>query len=150
MIGGIDLEHLDVAKIYLFGEVQFLDLLLLAMVLDIVTGLAVAYKKENLWSRKALFGYIRKLMVLVAIILANIIDQVLHLNGVVSYGTVFFYIGVEGLSVAENLSIMGVLIPKAFAEKLKYIKSQGENLEDVYKDEFTTRGTNDNAEKDDR
>src|SRR5699024_8785840 len=112
--------------------------------------LAVAYKKENLWSRKALFGYIRKLMVLVAIILANIIDQVLHLNGVVSYGTVFFYIGVEGLSVAENLSIMGVLIPKAFAEKLKYIKSQGENLEDVYKDEFTTRGTNDNAEKDDR
>ncbi|MER2010718.1 MAG: phage holin family protein, partial [Psychrobacillus sp.] len=63
---------LDVAHLYLFGGVKFLHLLLLLMGLDIVTGIFKALKNGNLWSRKSLFGYARKILVLIVIIVANI------------------------------------------------------------------------------
>ncbi|WP_231710789.1 phage holin family protein [Gracilibacillus suaedae] len=50
-------------------------------------------------SRKLLYGYASKLLILVVIILANVVDQILGLNGVVNYATVLFYIANEGLSM---------------------------------------------------
>src|SRR5699024_3220999 len=110
-MGGFNLEHLEAARFYLFGDVKFLHLLLLLMALDVVTGVFKAIKEGNLWSRKSLFGYARKVLVLVVIVLANVIDQVLSLNGTVAYATVLFYIVNEGLSIVENLSKVGVLVP---------------------------------------
>lgn len=123
MIEGVNLEHLDAARFFLFGEVKFLHLLLLLMGLDIITGVFKAIKNENLWSRKSLFGYARKVLVLVVIILANVIDQILGLSGAVTYATVLFYIANEGLSIIENLAVVGVLVPKGIAEKLNSIES---------------------------
>ncbi|PIB40862.1 holin, partial [Pseudomonas sp. 2588-5] len=89
---------------YLFGEVKFLDLLMLLMAVDIVTGVSKAIKNQNLWSRKSLFGYARKLLIFGVIIVANVIDQILGLNGAVTYATVLFYMASEGLSIVENMS----------------------------------------------
>ena len=50
-MGGFDLEHLEVVKMYLFGEVKFLHLLGLLMAIDIITGVFKAIKNGNLWSR---------------------------------------------------------------------------------------------------
>jgi len=38
-MSGVHLEYLEVARLYLFGEVRFLHFLLLLMGLDILTGL---------------------------------------------------------------------------------------------------------------
>src|SRR5699024_2493517 len=138
MIEGVNLEHLEVIKFYLFGDVKFLHLLLLLMLLDIITGIFKAIKKQNLWSRKSLFGYSRKVLVLVVIILANVIDQILGLQGAVAYATVLFYVMNEGLSIIENLAVVGVLVPKVVAEKLESIESSGTSLSDEVKDEFTS------------
>ncbi|MCT6924116.1 phage holin family protein [Metasolibacillus sp.] len=120
---GINLEYLDVAHLYLFGGVKFIDLLLLLMTLDIVTGLFKAWKNGNLWSRKSLFGYARKLLVLIVIITANIIDQVLSLGGTLTFATVLFYVANEALSITENMAQLGVLVPQNLAEKLKVIEA---------------------------
>lgn len=125
-MGGMDLDYLEVAHLYLFGGVKFLHLLLLLMGLDILTGIFKAIKNGNLWSRKSLFGYARKLLVLIVIITANIIDQVLSLNGTLTFATVLFYIANEALSITENMAQLEVLIPKQLAEKLKVIDSQSE------------------------
>lgn len=114
---------LDVAHLYLFGGVKFLHLLLLLMGLDIVTGIFKALKNGNLWSRKSLFGYARKILVLIVIIVANIIDQVLSLGGTLTFATVLFYIANEALSITENMAELEVLVPKNLAEKLKVIES---------------------------
>lgn len=124
MIGDVNLEHLEAARFFLFGEVKFLHLLILLMALDIITGVFKAIKDQNLWSRKSLFGYARKMLVLVVIILANVIDQILGLQGAVAYATVLFYIANEGLSIIENLAKVGVLIPPNIAEKLNSIESK--------------------------
>jgi len=125
-MGGLNLEYLEVAHLYLFGGVKFLHLLLLLMGLDIITGIFKAIKNGNLWSRKSLFGYARKLLILIVIITANIIDQVLSLNGTLTFATVLFYIANEALSITENMAQLEVLIPKQLAEKLKVIESQSE------------------------
>jgi toxin secretion/phage lysis holin len=88
MYGAFNLEHLEVVRFYLFGDVKFLHLLALLMVVDIITGIAKAIKNGNLWSRKSLFGYARKLLIFGAIILANVIDQILSMNGAITYATV--------------------------------------------------------------
>lgn len=140
MLGGVSLEYLEAAHMYLFGGVKFLHLLLLLMALDILTGVVKAFKNGSLWSRKALFGYARKVMILVVIIVANVIDQVLALDGMVAYATVLFYLANEGLSIAENLAQIGVIVPDNLAEKLKHIESKSSRkFEDDIKEEFTSR-----------
>lgn len=122
-MGGIEVGFLDVAHLYLFGGVKFLHLLLLLMGLDIITGIFKAIKNGNLWSRKSLFGYARKILVLIVIIVANIIDQVLSLGGTLTFATVLFYIANEALSITENMAELEVLVPQNLAEKLKVIES---------------------------
>ncbi|MEK3909627.1 phage holin family protein [Oceanobacillus sp. FSL W7-1309] len=139
-MGGFNLEHLEAARFFLFGDVKFLHLLLLLMLLDIITGIFKAIKNENLWSRKSLFGYARKILVLVVIILANVIDQILGLQGAVTYATVLFYIANEGLSIIENLAHVGVLVPTNLAKKLKSIDNSGQTLPEEIKEEFSTKG----------
>lgn len=119
---GINLNYLEVAHLYLFGGVKFLHLLLILMGLDIVTGIFKAFKNGNLWSRKSLFGYSRKLLVLIVIITANIIDQVLSLGGTLTLATVLFYIANEALSITENMAELEVLVPQTLAQKLKVIE----------------------------
>ena len=136
---GLNLDHLEAARFFLFGDVKFLHLLLLLFALDIVTGLFKAWKNKNLWSRKSLFGYAKKILVLVVIILANVVDQVLHLDGLVSYATVIFYIANEGLSILENVAELDVLVPEKLKEKLKDADNSGDTLPQEIKNEFSTK-----------
>lgn len=140
MIEGVNLEHLEAARFFLFGDVKFLHLLILLMGLDIVTGIFKAIKNENLWSRKSLFGYARKILILVVIILANVVDQILDLQGAVTYATVLFYIANEGLSILENMAQLGVLIPDSLADKLKDIDNSGQTLPEEMREEFSSKG----------
>lgn len=124
----INIENLQVVQAYLFGDVKFLHFLVLLMFVDIVTGVIKAIKLKNLRSKKSWFGYLKKLGVFGAIILGNVMDNILGLNGAIAYGTVLFYIANEGLSILENLSQIGVKVPKVISEKLHVI--QEENKEE--------------------
>jgi len=106
------------------------------MVIDICTGIGKAFKNKNLWSRKSLFGFSRKIYIFFIVILANIIDQVLGLNGGLLVLTLFFYIANEGLSIVENCAELGVPIPKEIAEKLNVIKSTKEDVKNNIKEDF--------------
>lgn len=139
-MAGVNLEHLEAARFFLFGDVKFLHLLILLMALDIVTGVFKAWKNKNLWSRKSLFGYARKVLVLVVIVVANVVDQILHLEGAVTYATVLFYIANECLSILENMAQMDVLVPDGLAEKIKGIDTSGDTLPEEIGKEFSTKG----------
>lgn len=136
MASGLDLNHLEAARMYLFGDVQFLDLLLLLMLIDVATGLIKAYKKEVLWSRRSLFGFARKILILFVIVIANIIDQLLGLDGVVVVATMFFYVGNEGLSIVENLTRMGIPLPPIITDKLKVVEEESKPPEKSVKTEI--------------
>ncbi|WP_370456036.1 holin family protein [Sporosarcina sp. ANT_H38] len=130
------MEQLDIVHMYLFGGVKFLHLLLLLMLLDIITGIFKAAKNGNLWSRKSLFGYARKMLVLVVIIMANIVDQILGMGVAITYAAVIFYIANEALSITENMAELGVLVPDWLAQKLKVIESSNQSFSEEIREEL--------------
>lgn len=119
----VNAENLEIVKVYLFGGVKFLDLLVVLIALDIITGILKAIKEKRLRSRTAFFGYARKIGIFAAVILANVIDIILGLKGAVAIATVVFYIANEGLSILENLAQIGVKVPKVITDKLHVIDS---------------------------
>lgn len=123
----INVENLQIVQTYLFGGVKFLDFLAVLMLFDILTGVFKAIKTKRVRSRSALYGYARKMLIFGVIIVANIIDNILGLNGAVAYATVLFYIVNEILSITENLAQVGVPIPKVITEKLHVINQEESN-----------------------
>lgn len=101
------------------GDMKFLYFLMVLMVVDIATGLAKAVKNNNLWSRKSVKGVAKKMLIFSIIILSNVIDLILNLNGALLTLTVLYYIANEGLSIVENCAEMGVLVPEQIKDKLK-------------------------------
>lgn len=140
LLGVENLEHLEVVRFYLFGDVRFLDLLLLLMALDVFTGIFKAMKCGNLWSRKSLFGYARKVLVLIIIVLSNVLDQILALNGLLAHATIIFYIANEGLSITENAAKLGVPMPDKIRQMLKDIESN--DFTEEVTDELTGANVN--------
>lgn len=118
------------------GDLKILYFLMILMIIDILTGLSKAIYNKNLWSRKALFGYSRKIFIFFIIILANIIDQLLILHGGLLFATIAFYIGNESLSILENCGAMGVKFPKEIMDKLMVLKSSNKSPKESLKDDF--------------
>lgn len=125
------------------GDLKLLYFLMILMGVDIATGIGKAIKNKNLWSRKSLFGFSRKIFIFSIVILANIIDQVLGMNGGLVILTMFFYIANEGLSIIENCSEMGIIVPKEISEKLNVIKETKKDTKDNLKNEFTSDSNKD-------
>ena len=127
----VEYTHTDVFHKFIYGgDLTLLYFLMVLMVIDIITGLAKAFKNKDLWSRKSMYGFGRKILIFCIIILANIIDQILKLNNGLVMVTIFFYIANEGLSIVENCAEMGVLIPNEIGEKLKVIRGKKEGGKD--------------------
>ncbi|KXZ17886.1 holin [Bacillus nakamurai] len=126
----MNFESLQIARTYLFGEVKYLDLLLILSILDVITGIIKAWKMKQLRSRSAWFGYVRKMLSFMVVIVANIIDTITNLNGVLTFGTVLFYIANEGLSITENLAQIGVKIPAVITERLHVIESDNDQTKE--------------------
>lgn len=113
------------------GDMKFLYFLIVLMCLDIITGIAKAIKNQNLWSKKSLRGTAKKMLIFCIIILANIIDIILNLNGALLTMTVLYYIAHEGLSIVENCAEMDVLVPEQIKEKLKVMNQNDKNDKEV-------------------
>ncbi|MFC5775165.1 phage holin family protein [Ectobacillus antri] len=118
----ISMEGLRIVHAYLFGGVKFLDLLVVLMFVDIITGVLRAIKEKRLRSRSAMYGYARKIAVFGIIILANIIDVILSLQGTIAFATVLFYIANEAISIVENMAQIGVKVPHILKDKLQVIQ----------------------------
>lgn len=121
------------------GDMNLIYALLLLMVIDIITGLCKAVKNKNLRSKTSMYGFFKKIFVLFIIVLANVLDNVLKLNGGLVVATLIFYIVNEGLSILENCSQLGIIVPPVIYDKLKVMQDENNGKKDE-KDEVTRHG----------
>lgn len=107
---------------YLVGGFDLsLYTLCLFVILDFITGLSKAFYNKDLSSKACREGIIKKSMIIVVLIMAVALDNLLGtdvVRNVVSY----FFIANEGISILENLAIMGVSIPDKIKEVLEQLK----------------------------
>lgn len=110
----------DFMSLIYSGNSVFIDLLLIMILIDIVTGILKAFSEGKLWSHKAITGYIKKIAYLCVVLVANTLDIVFQLDGILVNGSVIFLILSEATSIIENAAILGVPIPDRNNKKVKY------------------------------
>lgn len=121
----VKIEDMDAFQNFIYsGDMYLLYAVLIFMGIDVITGWAKALKNGNLWSTKSVYGAGRKVLVLFVVIVANIIDNILNLNGTLVVIIMFYYIATEGLSILENLAEMDVPFPEQVKDKLEILKNK--------------------------
>ena len=111
---------------FLGGMDGLLIALAVFMALDYVTGLMCAVADKKLSSAVGFKGICKKVLILMLVGVANIIDvHVVGTGSALRGAVVCFYLSNEGLSLLENAAHIGLPIP----EKLKDILAQLHNRE---------------------
>ncbi len=128
-VGGFIAEHLG-------GVDKMLIALLIFMTVDYITGLAVAFlfhkstKTESggASSKEGFKGIVRKMCILALIGLAHELDVIMGVDYTRALAIMFF-LGNEGLSILENMGLMGVPYPEFIKKALEVMKDKGKDAE---------------------
>lgn len=115
--------------------------LLLLMIIDFATGLILAgvfktSKKVNatgLDSGYSYKGIVRKVMVLLLVLVANIIDSILLNSNFLTHATIIAFMTSEVISIVENVGLMGVPIPSVIKEAIHVLNEKNEDKEEFDK-----------------
>ena len=114
------------------GMDGMLTALIILMAIDYVTGVMCAIADKTLSSAVGFKGICRKVLILMLVGIANIIDVNVVGSGSALRGAVIcFYLSNEGLSLLENAAHLGLPVP----DKLKNVLSQLHGREDKNTDE---------------
>lgn len=106
---------------FLGGYDGLLYALVVFMAADYITGIMCAVADKKLSSEVGFKGICRKVLILMLVGIANLLDlQVIGTGAVLRTAIIFFYLSNEGVSLLENAAHLGLPIP----EKLKAILAQ--------------------------
>ena len=111
-----------------------LKALLSFMAADYITGLIVAavFRRSPKTQRGALsssagfMGLLRKCCILLVVLLAVVLDSMAGTGGFIRAGVCLFFTANEGLSILENLGLMGVPYPRFLREMLEAMRKQSD------------------------
>lgn len=110
---------------YLFGGWDVLiNLLLLLVVVDWLSGFGAAWMRGELKSRIGFKGIIRKVTIFVIVAVAHFIDQALGSLRYFQDAVIFFYLANELLSVIENVGKMGLPMPDILRNAVQIFESK--------------------------
>ena len=114
---------------YIFGGWD-ISLIVLAgfLVIDFITGWLYAIKNKTLSSNIGFKGLAKKLVIILILILAVLLDRLIN-DSVWIFRTLvsYFYIANEGLSILENSAKLGVPIPEKIKDVLLQLKGKNED-----------------------
>ena len=111
--------------IFLLGGVDVaLTCLLVAIVLDYISGIMKAYVNKQLSSQIGFKGIVKKVGVLLIVMLAVLVDRVTGETGAIRTLVIYYFVANEGLSIIENLGQAGVPIPESIRKALKALKKE--------------------------
>lgn len=121
------LSGISTALIYLLGGFDVaLNCLLIAIVLDYISGLIKAYNTKTLSSRIGFRGLLKKLGILILVMVAVLVDRVTGNSGAIRTVIIYYFVANEGLSIIENLGAAGIPIPKFLKKALKALKKEND------------------------
>ena len=124
------LAGFSTAFIYLVGGIDVaIQCLLIAIIIDYISGLIKAFNTKQLSSKIGFKGILKKVGVLLIVMLAVLIDRVTGETGAIRTLVIYYFVANEGLSIIENLSQAGLPIPKAIKNALKALKEQSNEKE---------------------
>jgi len=110
---------------FLGGVDGFLYALLVFVVVDYLTGLMAAFIQKKISSEVGFRGICRKVAIFCLVGIAHILDaQVIKTGSVLRTAIVFFYLSNEGISILENITIIGLPVPQKLRDVLEQIRDK--------------------------
>ena len=113
-----------------------------AMGMDYITGILVALmgkssKTSNgkFKSSVAFAGLTKKLLMLIVVAMATLVDRLIGTNGVARFAAIGFYVANEGMSVIENVNGMGVPFPQGLLDTLERLRQRSNNTAAIHIDD---------------
>lgn len=108
---------------YLFGNWETgISVLFTCMVLDYILGIMCGTKKKELSSSRGFEGLKKKFTIIIILILAVLLDRLIGQGWVFRTLVIYFYIGMEGISILENATILGVPFPDKIKDLLVQLR----------------------------
>lgn len=98
------------------------------MVIDYATGLVKGWYKKELSSDVGLKGIARKFLIVLVLCVAVLLDRLLN-TGTWVFRTLacYFYIANEGISILENVVILGLPVPEQLKNALIQIQDKSKS-----------------------
>lgn len=109
------------------GWDRAIQVLAIFMVIDYLTGCAAAFKAKALSSSTGYMGIIKKATMFLVIIVAAQLDSAMNAGGFVRTSTILFFLSNEGISILENVSGVGIRLPKALISTLEKLRERTDN-----------------------
>ena len=123
---------------FLGGVDGMMIALIVLMVLDYLSGVMCAIADKKLSSAIGFKGICKKVLILMLVGVANIIDIHVVGTGAVLRGAVIcFYLSNEGLSLLENAAYLGLPIPDKLREILAQLHNRSEKEKDKTEEDRT-------------
>ena len=121
------------------GWDKSLEILLIFIALDYITGVGAAIKTKTLKSSVGFEGLMKKGSIFLIVILAAQLDRITgNAAGVFRTSTAFFFIANDGLSIIENVGEMGVKLPAFLTKVLTKLKDENDDVSDENSDSSDT------------
>lgn len=109
--------------IYLLGGFDIaLKSLIIAIIVDYITGVLSALYNRKLNSKVGFKGILKKLSYFCIIVLATLLDRIMGDTGAIRTLVIYFLVANDGLSIVENVAKMGVPLPQKLLEALEQLK----------------------------
>ena len=123
---------------FIGGVDTILKGLIIFMAVDYITGLLVAFafhkstktKNGGASSKEGFKGIIKKMCMLLFVGLAHVLDVVMGTEYIRAM-TIIFFLANEGLSVLENMGLMGIKYPSFFVKALEVLRDKSESEERI-------------------
>ncbi|WP_456273584.1 phage holin family protein [Bacillus sp. AK031] len=106
------------------GWSSLLMILIIAMVIDYLSGMVAAGIEGKLSSRTGLKGIGKKLLIFSLVAVAHLIDTILGNQHIIRDSTIIFYLCNEILSIIENAGRAGLPIPPFLSGAVESLRNK--------------------------
>lgn len=115
---------------FLGGLDGFLYALIVFVVVDYITGLMAAFIQKKLSSETGFKGICKKVVIFCLVGIGHILDaQIIGAGSVLRTAVIFFYLSNEGISIIENVAIIGLPVPQKLIDVLEQLREEKEEDE---------------------
>lgn len=113
-----------IVEVVLGGWDALLSALMLFIIVEYLTQILVVILNKKISSEVGFCGIAKKVSIFFLVAVGNIIDALIIQNGsAIRTAVIVFYLSNEGITILENVAVLGLPIP----EKLKNILEQLKN-----------------------
>lgn len=115
---------LATALVYFLGGWDIaLQILLIVIVLDYITGVCKAIYNRKMNSKVGAKGIIKKLGYLIVVAVSVELDRITGNTGAMRTLVIYFFVANEGISILENWGGMGLPLPQKLTDTLEQLKN---------------------------